>query len=487
MPAIPDSISEKIKVLLVDDDEDDFILTKDLLSEIEDGKFELEWTPTYNYALQKLIQNEHDIFLVDFRLGEYSGLQLIHEAGKRGIRKPFILLTGQDNRGLDLLALKAGASDYLRKSKLDAYNLERAITYAIERTHAYEDIFEKEQKYRTLFENSKDAIFITDQNFNFQEVNQCTLNLFDLSKDDILALNLESFFVYPEEYEYFVQSSLEGNSSGKSQEYLLKTKNGKKLNCLITSGVITDSVGYIKGYQGIIHDISQRKKYEMQVLTAEKLGVTDRIVSTIAHEVRNPVNTITLALSRFKKEHPDVESYNFYTDIIDKSCKRIDQLISQLIESARPSELSLKLGSINDLMEETLKLADDRIKLLNIIVYRKFESGIPEIPFDSEKLKIAFLNIIINSIEAMPPDSGILEIQTQLLHDNIMISIADNGKGIPKHNLNKLFDPFFTGKKGGMGLGLTSTHTIIKSHNGDINVESEVGIGTKFTVIFSAN
>jgi signal transduction histidine kinase len=225
----------------------------------------------------------------------------------------------------------------------------------------------------------------------------------------------------------------------------------------------------------------------MQVLTAEKLGVTDRIVSTIAHEVRNPVNTITLALSRFKKEHPDVESYNFYTDIIDKSCKRIDQLISQLIESARPSELSLKLGSINDLMEETLKLADDRIKLLNIIVYRKFESGIPEIPFDSEKLKIAFLNIIINSIEAMPPDSGILEIQTQLLHDNIMISIADNGKGIPKHNLNKLFDPFFTGKKGGMGLGLTSTHTIIKSHNGDINVESEVGIGTKFTVIFSAN
>jgi PAS domain S-box-containing protein len=487
MSVMPDRMIEKIKVLLVDDDEDDFILTKDLLSEIEDGKFELEWAPTFGDALQKLFENVHDIFLVDFRLGEHSGLQLIHEAGKKGIRKPFILLTGQDDRGLDLLALKAGASDYLRKSKLDAYNLERAITYAIERTHAFEDIFEKEQKYRTLFENSKDAIFITDQNFNLQEVNQCTLNLFDLSKTDIQDLNLKNLFVYPEEYENFVESSIEGNSPSKSQEYLLKTKSGKRLNCLIASGAITDSVGFVKGYQGIIHDISQRKKYEMQVLTAEKLGVTDRIVSTIAHEVRNPVNTITLALNRFKKEHPNEESYTFYTDIIDKSCKRIDQLISQLIESARPSELNLQLGSVNDLMEETLKLADDRIKLLNIIVYKNYEPSIPEIPFDSEKLKIAMLNIIINSIEAMPADTGILEIQTQLLHDNIIITIADNGKGIPKNNLSKLFDPFFTGKKGGMGLGLTSTHTIIKSHNGDINVESEVGIGTKFTVIFSAN
>jgi PAS domain S-box-containing protein len=435
--------------------------------------------------MEILLQNEHDIFLIDFRLGEHSGLELIQETVKRGIRKPAILLTGQDDRGLDLLALKAGASDYMRKSKLDAYNLERAITYAIERTHVYEDIFEKEQKYRTLFENSTDAIFITDDSFDFQEINQCTLNLFNYSKEDILSLNLKDLFAHKEEFESFVESLNDKSFVNKTHEYILKAKSGKKLNCLIASGIITDSAGTIKGYQGIIHDISQRKKNEMQMLTAEKLGVTDRIVSTIAHEVRNPVNTITLALSRFKKEHPNEESYNFYTEIIDKSCKRIDQLISQLIESARPSELNLQSGSINDLMEETLKLADDRIKLLNIMVYKHYGSDIPNFPFDAEKLKIAFLNIIINSIEAMPAETGLLEIHTQYFSDNIFVTISDNGKGIAPHNLSKLFDPFFTGKKGGMGLGLTSTHTIVKSHGGDINVESEVGVGTRFTVSFS--
>lgn len=472
-----------IKVLLVDDDEDDYILTRDLLSEINSAKYVLDWSPSFSDGLELITNNLHDVYLVDYRLGEKSGVELIQESIKRGHRKPIIVLTGQEAGGLDLLALKAGASDYLLKNKLDSYNLERAITYAIERTHVYEDTFEKEQKYRTLFENSKDALFITDSNYRFQEVNHETLNLFGYSQEEILGLTLSDLFYYPEEYKNFI-NSLDSNIPNKGQEYLLVNAFGKKLNCLITPGTITDSTGTIKGYQGIIHDISQRKKFEMQLLAAEKLGVTDRIVSTIAHEVRNPLNTIVLALSRFKKEHPEEESYTFYTDIIDKSCSRIDQLISQLIESSRPAELKLQEGSINDLMDETIKLAVDRIKLLNIELIKHYGKDIPSFSFDAEKLKIAFLNIIINSIEATQPETGILEIHTQYFPESIFVTIKDNGKGIPKHNLNKLFDPFFTGKKGGMGLGLTSSHTIIKSHGGDINVDSEVGVGTRFTISF---
>lgn len=472
-----------IKVLLVDDDEDDFILTRDLLSEINKADYELDWASSFNEGLEIITKNEHDVYLIDYRLGERSGVELIQEFVKRGYRKPIIVLTGQESGGLDLLALKAGASDYLIKSKLDSYNLERSITYAIERTNVYEDIFEKEQKYRTLFENSKDALFITDSNLKFQEVNQEAITLFGYTQEEILELNLKQLFGYKEEYNQFL-NSLSNNSTNKGQEYILVNKAGKKLNCLITSGVITDSTGQIKGYQGIIHDISQRKKFEMQMLTAEKLGVTDRIVSTIAHEVRNPLNTIVLALSRFKKEHPKEESYTFYTDIIDKSCSRIDQLISQLIESARPAELKLQEVSINDLMDETIKLADDRLKLLNIKLIKNYGNNIPDFSFDVEKLKIAFLNIIINSIEATQPETGVLEVHTQYFPENIFVTIMDNGKGIPKNHLSKLFDPFFTGKRGGMGLGLTSTHTIIKSHGGEINVESEVGVGTRFTISF---
>jgi diguanylate cyclase (GGDEF)-like protein len=130
-----------IKVLLVEDDEDDYIMTRDLLSEITGENFELEWVSTYNPALESMQENNCDVYLLDYRLGEHTGLDLMRKAMKNGCRGPVIILTGQGDREIDLEAMKAGAADYLLKNQLNAPLLERSIRYAIERKRTEDHIF----------------------------------------------------------------------------------------------------------------------------------------------------------------------------------------------------------------------------------------------------------------------------------------------------------------------------------------------------------
>lgn len=125
-----------LKVLLVDDDEDDYVLTREILTEIEGMKFNIDWASSYDEALKQIEQSHHDVYLVDYRLGGHNGLELLREAVNLGCREPFILLTGQGDRDVDMEAMKAGASDYLVKGRIDGDILERSIRYSIERKRA---------------------------------------------------------------------------------------------------------------------------------------------------------------------------------------------------------------------------------------------------------------------------------------------------------------------------------------------------------------
>ena len=128
-----------IKLFLVDDDHDDYVLLRDLLLEIETGKFQLKWVDTYGAAIEAMARNEHDVYLVDYLLGERNGLELLNEAIKNGCKRPIILLTGKGTREVDMAAMKAGASDYLDKGEIGPSLLERSIRYAIERKRTQEE------------------------------------------------------------------------------------------------------------------------------------------------------------------------------------------------------------------------------------------------------------------------------------------------------------------------------------------------------------
>lgn len=345
-----------------------------------------------------------------------------------------------------------------------------------------EELDQKEKRYRSLFERSIDPIFLADDGFNTIDANSSLQSLFGYSYKEACNLTLNKLFLEQSEFISF-KEKLEKEDHVKDFEAVLKDRNNKKLVCLINCVRINDTTSQIY-YQGIIHDITMRKKVERELLQAERLSTTGKIARTIAHEVRNPLTNLNLAIDQLKDEFTANENTKVYTDILDRNLARIEELISELLRSSRPKELQLSKTPLGEVLNETLDLIKDRINLNEMTLVNKLSEDLPFVLVDKELVKIALVNIMVNAIEAMEPGVGILSISTEKEDGYIVLMIADNGKGIPSEELEKLFDPFYSAKQGGMGLGLTSTQNILNSHKIEIEVQSKLGVGTSFYITF---
>lgn len=475
---------QRVKVLLVEDDEDDVLLTKEYLTDSTNFKFELEWIPDTEQAREQMIQGNHDVILIDYRLGAETGLDLIQYAQQKGVLTPCILLTGQGDLKVDIDASRFGAADYLVKTELNAPVLERSIRYALTQSAVIRELDEKEKKYRSLFERSIDPIFLANINFQILDINESFLEFFGYAPGEPVSISLSEIFADPKDYEY-LKSELKDEGQVKDFEVVLVSSKGEKRICMINCVFIPDQTSDFCCYQGIIYDLTLRKRAEKDMLIAERLSMTGKLARTIAHEVRNPLTNLNLALEHLRDEMPaDNESVKIYSEIIERNAKRIDTLITEMLNSSKPKELNLELALITDILDETIALATDSLTLNRIKLQKEYTQDIPRVLVDREKLKIAFLNIIVNAVDAMEQGRGELMVFVKLDSGHIIVTITDNGKGIPADDIEKLFDPFFTEKPGGMGLGLTSTKNIISSHNASIEVESTVGKGTSFIFYF---
>ncbi|MFC5411593.1 PAS domain S-box protein [Larkinella bovis] len=482
----PDEFSDKpIRVLLVEDDEDDFVLTKSLISTRDNANIRLDWISDFDSALKQIYRNAYDVYLVDYRLGERTGIELIQEAFAAGFQTPMILLTGQDDLEVDYSALKLGAADYLVKGRIDAQLLGRSIRYALRQAQVMGELAEKENRYRSLFERSIDAIFITDRNFEFQEINPSLENLTGYSKEELRQLAVRDLFDKSEVYDQLLQQ-IKGPVHVKDTEVVLVSKNRKKIDCLLSVVAIPDKDGNTNWYQAIVRDVTQQKKAQRDLLIAEKLSMTGQIARSIAHEVRNPLTNLHLALEQLKEDlPPDDPGLALYINIIRRNAERIGQLITEMLNSSKPRDLELRPYNLNDAVRETLHLVHDRLQLKGMKLITDFTTEDSSVPLDKEQFKTALLNILINAVEAMKEMTGVLTVKTLPVSERaIMVCVEDNGSGISEENRQRLFDPFFTGKQGGMGLGLTTTQNIINSHRGSIEVESQEGVGTTFRLLF---
>ena len=233
-----------------------------------------------------------------------------------------------------------------------------------------------------------------------------------------------------------------------------------------------------------IDELKKANTELIQVRSHEKFAATGRIARTIAHEVRNPLTNINLAADQLKSDvFENNETASPLFEMISRNSNRINQLISDLLNSTKFSELTYTKISANDLLNETLNEANDRISLNHIQVVKKYTSGVCDVSVDKERIKIAFLNIIINAVEAMENKEGsVLTLETKEENNKCQVIISDNGYGLDNEALTRLFEPYFTSKPKGNGLGLTNTQNIILNHKGEISVESTKGKGVIFTI-----
>lgn len=473
-----------VRVLFVDDDEDDYVLFSQYLGDIQDRKFNIKWAPTFDKGQDEIRNNEYDILFFDYLLGVRNGIDLLMFTKEIGVNTPVILLTGKGDLKTDMNAMRLGAADYLVKSELDTEKLDRSIRYTLERSQALRALQESEEKYHNVFERSHDMIYITDSDGKFIDVNESASRILGYSREELLQMRARDLFNSEEERRSFLRAiSMTGEIN--NYELTLRHKSGEKRYCLISVSVQKEmnQGEEQEHFIGIIHDFTNRRKAEMDLLIAEKLAVTGRVVRTLAHEIRNPLTNINLSLDHIKSEVSNEDLDQFF-EIIRRNNKRINDIITDLLSTSGPASVEKSVCTLNNIAEEVIQMSMDRIVLKDIKLEKDLSSETCEVSVDKSKVKLALLNIVINSIEAMEEGKGVLNIQTETNEDRCIVRIRDNGSGISNEDIGKLFEPYFTNKTSGVGLGLVATHNILKSHQATVDVESELGKGTCFTISF---
>lgn len=471
------------RILIVDDDEDDFLLTSEFIKKISDRKFSIDWCFKYADAITSIKGNTYDLYFIDYYLGARTGLDLIKEAATLQLDIPLVLLTGKGNQIIDREAMQAGAMDYLVKSELTLEKVERCIRYSLERAASLRALRANERKYRNIFEQSKDAVFLADYDLVFRDVNDATCRLLGYSREELAGISLYDLLDNKDNAD--VKDGIQSAGVVHDKEIELGSREGERKNCILSLSVETDINGS-SFIHGLLHDITALKKAEKATLQAEKLAATGRLVQTLAHEVRNPLNNIHLSLEQLHHEISGEGDSEMYLEIIQRNSKRIGDIITELLNSSRPAEMTLQPKPLQVILDESISSALDRITLQKIKLEIRYSREPAYIKADAEKLQLAFLNIIINSIEAMEEEKGVLTISIEEGTDYHVVKISDNGTGIEEDNLSKLFEPYFTSKRNGLGLGLASALNILQAHKSRIEVDSTVNEGTHFTLRFPA-
>lgn len=257
--------------------------------------------------------------------------------------------------------------------------------------------------------------------------------------------------------------------------------NGEGMNLWFS----THAVRFEDGFMVTFSDITEQKHAQEVNAEADRIELTGQITRTVAHEVRNPLTNIHLAVEQLHDEVQDRdELVQPFFQIIDRNLKRIGTLIKEMLESSKKRELDLVPCTLEDIVQNAVKQVNDRLELKGIKSEIGLASDLPAVMADCELINLAITNIAVNAVEAMEPGKGQLRMGAYRVGDDVLLEIADNGKGIPPENLSRLFEPFYSGRPGGLGLGLTTARSILNSHRIKLEVRSTVGEGTTFTLRF---
>jgi signal transduction histidine kinase len=213
------------------------------------------------------------------------------------------------------------------------------------------------------------------------------------------------------------------------------------------------------------------------------------LTAGLAHEIRNPLVAIRTFTQLLPERYDDAEFREGFQGLALKEVDRICGLITDLLSFARPSKPNVAPENVNDVVDNIARILESQAKEKNVEVTRDFGANLPKVWIDREQMKQVFMNLILNAIQAMK-EGGAIAISTRAVTRNeaqpsgefVQIEIKDTGVGIPEENLQHIFDPFFTSKDEGSGLGLAVSHQIVQEHGGFVTVESTIGKGTSFFV-----
>ncbi|MEW6215725.1 MAG: ATP-binding protein [Nitrospirota bacterium] len=349
----------------------------------------------------------------------------------------------------------------------------------------------KEEKI--FFENLLESIVVVDREGKIKELNSVTLKLLGYGREDLIMQPMEKICMD------FSLKNLKDKIPLREKELMYLSKWGE--NIPVSANIIgrlshPDDIIFMardiritkrlineltRSKEELENSYTQIKESKDELVRSEKLAFTGRIAAGIAHEIRNPLTNVLMSVQQIKKGFGPESPWAKHIEVITRNTERINYLITELLNCARPPKLNMQSYDMHRLLEGVLESVQHDVKSQGIKVVKNFTPESPIISMDNEQMERAFSNIILNAVQAMPR-GGNLTVVTEVDGNFFEVKIEDTGEGIPEEDIIRIFDPFFSSKPSGVGLGLTICYGIIVSHGGTTEVESKPGEGTVFTI-----
>jgi len=347
-----------------------------------------------------------------------------------------------------------------------------------------DELREHEESYRKSIDNAPAAIFkLGYDDGAILDANIVAERTVGYSREELGRLHIWDLIPAGEHaslQRLFAEARAGGHSN--RDDLHLRTKAGELVPIFCNAGRI--EFGIHRFFQAICIDISERKRLESQLIQSEKMAAIGQLAAGIAHEIRNPLGIIMNALydlgEVIDSSNPDIEED---LRIAKEEMARVQEIINNLLEFSRESQVEAEPVDINELLRRTLQLMNRALQNSDVRVVTEF-ADLPPCMANQNALRQVFLNLITNAVQAMP-EGGELRLRTAMLPGRrVLLEFSDTGVGIPEENLADIFNPFFTTKAPGQGtgLGLSVVHSVVKRFKGEIQVRSRVGKGTTFTI-----
>jgi protein-histidine pros-kinase len=506
--------SHPIRVLLVEDEESDYLLTRRMLSSIEHQTFDLEWAPSWQAGIEALRCCAHDVCLLDFRVDGGDGLELLKESRDIGCSAPVILLTGVSDYRLDVEAMNLGASDFLVKDQITPALLEHAIRYAIAQGRALDELQRRqnelrasELRFRSVVQSAPDAIILADETAKIISWNTGAETLFGYTEDEIMGASLETLMppAYRDRHRAgFERFRLSGRSHivGKTIELEGLRKDGTVFPLELSLSSWRNGDGTM--FTGILRDISERKRADEMRLAKEAAEESSRakssFVARMSHELRTPLHAIinfTNFLLQNKAGNLTGNDLDFLHRILLNAQDQLEVINGILdLSKVEAGRLEVQVGivSVDTIIRDVVKQLEGGRRNGAVEIVLKLPPAIRPVQTDGQKLKQVLMNLLDNALKFTERGSVTIEVMVSPLDSQpVRIDVVDTGIGMPPDQLNEIFEPFrqletdTERQPPGSGLGLSICRSLCDLMGYELVVRSEPGRGSKFSIILGAD
>ncbi len=340
----------------------------------------------------------------------------------------------------------------------------------------------------TIFNAIQEGIIVTDSKGRINYLNHAACEIFGLNAEDAIGKRLD------ERVRGLDWSSLTKSGAAMSRDTEIFYPANRFINFYVVPLVIErretadsiDIAGDQVGHAMILRDITEGRRSAQQTLESERLNALTLLAAGVAHEIGNPLNSLDIHLQLMERQARKLDSatqpeLQESIAIARSEVSRLDSIVTQFLRAIRPSKPQFQAENVNTIVEEAVRFFAPEIKDREIVVEQELRSDLPWLQIDRDQMKQAFFNVIKNSFEAMKRH-GVLRIRTDRDETHVLVTFTDTGGGMSPENLSRVFEPYFTTKASGTGLGLLIVRRIVREHGGELAIESNQGKGLILTI-----